>query len=292
MNSKILLVEDHKPTLILIKTNLEKEGFEVKSAVNGENAINLMGEYTPDLIISDIIMPVMDGMEFRNTLRENPKFNLTPFIFLSAKKELNDKVHGLEIGADYYLTKPFENSELIAIIKSRIEKNREYNDLIDHDKLTGLLNRGGIDKRLEEEISRGKRYTNMFSIAMMDIDHFKKVNDTYGHQAGDIILRNVSWSIDNNIRDADYAGRYGGEEFLIVMPYTDKYHSLIAAERIRKALEGTGIKNTGIKITMSGGVSSYPEDGNDYKEIISSADIALYSAKNNGRNRVIAYRNP
>ncbi len=286
MKSKILLVEDNQTTLTLIKAKLEKEGFEIKSAVNGQNAINLMSEFTPDLIISDIIMPVMDGMEFRNNLRENQKFNLIPFVFLSAKNKLDDKIQGLEIGADYYLTKPFENSELMAIIRSRIEKSREFNNLIYHDKLTGLLNRGGIDKRLEEEINRGRRYNNSFSIAMMDIDHFKKVNDTYGHQAGDIVLRNVSESIAKNMRDSDYAGRYGGEEFLIVMPHTDKKQAFTAAERIRKALEGTGIKDTDIKITISGGISSYPEDGDEYRKIVSSADSALYTAKNSGRNCV------
>jgi diguanylate cyclase (GGDEF)-like protein len=236
-------------------------------------------------------MPVMDGMEFRNSLRENPKFNLIPFVFISAKNELDDKILGLEIGADYYLTKPFEESELIAIINSRIEKSREFNNLIYHDKLTGLLNRGGIDKRLEEEINRGRRYNNSFSIAMMDIDHFKKVNDTYGHQTGDIVLKNVSGSIATNIRDSDYAGRYGGEEFLIVMPYTDKVHAYTATERIRKSLAATEIKSTDIKITISGGIASYPEDGDNFREIVSSADSALYSAKNNGRNCVVSCEN-
>jgi diguanylate cyclase (GGDEF)-like protein len=291
MKSKILLVEDDKTTLAFIRAKLVKEGFEVKSAENGQNAIDLMAGYTPDLIISDIIMPVMDGMEFRNSLRENQKFNLIPFVFISAKDELDDKILGFEIGADYYLTKPFEENELIAIINSRIEKSREFNNLIYHDKLTGLLNRGGIDKRIEEEIHRGKRYNNSFSIAMMDIDHFKKVNDTYGHQAGDLVLKNVSEHIAKTIRDSDYAGRYGGEEFLIVMPYTDKENAFIAAERIRGSLADMGIKNTGIKITISGGIASYPEDGDVYGEIVSSADSALYSAKNNGRNCVVSCEN-
>jgi diguanylate cyclase (GGDEF)-like protein len=291
MDSKILLVEDDKTTLTFIKTKLAKEGFKVVPAENGKKAIEIMAKYTPDLIISDIIMPVMDGMEFRNSLRENPKFNLIPFVFISAKNELDDKILGLEIGADYYLTKPFEESELIAIINSRIEKSREFNNLIYHDKLTGLLNRGGIDKRLEEEINRGRRYNNSFSIAMMDIDHFKKVNDTYGHQTGDIVLKNVSGSIATNIRDSDYAGRYGGEEFLIVMPYTDKVHAYTATERIRKSLAATEIKSTDIKITISGGIASYPEDGDNFREIVSSADSALYSAKNNGRNCVVSCEN-
>ncbi len=290
MKSKILLVEDNKPTLALISKMLRKEGFEIKSALNGQNAMDLMREYTPDVIVSDIIMPVMDGMEFRYRLSETQKFSLIPFIFLTAKNQLDDKIHGHETGADYYLTKPFDKRELVAIIKSRIEKNREYNNLINYDKLTNLLNRGAIDKRLDEEISRGRRYKSIFSIAMLDIDHFKRINDTNGHQAGDIVLRNVSERISGNIRDSDYAGRYGGEEFLIVMPETDKEQANIAAERIRKSLYGSEVENTGISLTISGGISSYPDDGNDYREIVSSADKALYSAKNGGRNCVVSYR--
>ncbi len=287
--AKILIVEDSSSMINYIRSGLENEGYNILLARNGIEAIKVMENSVPDLIISDIIMPEMGGMELRNYMQNNYRLNLIPFIFLTVKTEFNDKIKGLEAGADDYITKPFKTEELLAIIRARLNRYKLLGDLIKYDKLTGLYNRRELEERLADDLNRARRYKKILTIAMLDIDHFKNVNDTYGHMTGDIVLKHVAAKCKEEIRDVDYAGRTGGEEFVIVMPETVKEHGLLAVNRIRLAVSRMSIGESQIKVTISGGIASAPEDSLNLEDLLSFADMALYRAKDAGRNNVKKY---
>jgi diguanylate cyclase (GGDEF)-like protein len=223
---------------------------------------------------------------------------------LSAKKELSDKISGLEIGADDYLPKPYNELELIARIYASLRtkalqdelrvKNAQLEELLGKveimaitDALTGLYNRRRFLDVLSKEFEKERRYSTPFSIIMMDIDFFKKINDNYSHQTGDRVLKEISDIISGSIREIDTAARYGGEEFVVVLPNTDKENARISAERMRSSISSYKFPEVSYNITVSFGISGLPDSLLvNQDKLLRCADYALYRAKQNGRNRV------
>ncbi|MCP4370764.1 MAG: diguanylate cyclase, partial [Deltaproteobacteria bacterium] len=298
-NFSILIAEDDAVTRVLLKKTLIKEGHEVVSAENGQKAFEMFKEKFFPIILTDWMMPEMDGLELCRAIRQEENPGYVFIVLLTSKDSQDDIISGLEAGADDYLTKPFNRVELIARLNSgkRFIKqeralrqaNEEIKLLSITDPLTGCYNRGFLNTRLPQEIQRAGRYNRPLSIVMCDIDHFKKVNDTYGHQAGDLVLKEFSKRIEDSIRDnVDILARYGGEEFLITLPETDLDGALNVAERLLRFISESkfDIGTEKIKITASFGVAGFGQDDRlgeiSFDILIKAADKYLYQAKNEG----------
>lgn len=299
----ILVAEDDPVARKILEKTLIKEGHEVVSVENGRKAFELFKERFFPIILTDWMMPEMDGIELCRAVRNHQASGYVFVIILTSKDSKNDIVTGLNSGADDYVNKPFNPPELKARIKTcmRIlelerslkEANENIRILSITDPLTKSYNRGYITECLPKEINRAIRYERPLSLVLCDIDHFKKVNDTYGHQAGDQVLIEFVHSIKNSIRqDLDWIARYGGEEFLIVLPETGPQGACILAERIRNRISKHKFifQEKAIHVTCSFGISGFDSATSDEnissESLINTADKYLYQCKLEGRNRV------
>ena len=297
--AKILVIDDSRLISHVAKTILTKRGHEVILAQDGLTGLQATKSELPDLILLDLIMPVMDGYQVCQGLKEEESTKEIPIIMLTSKAETADKVRGLELGALDYVTKPFDEGELVARVNIQLrlkqlyeaiqEKNRQFKELANRDGLTGLHNHRYFHNQLSKDFLRARRYHEFLSCILLDIDHFKKFNDTYGHQTGDTVLSTLGQVIKDSIRDSDFAARYGGEEFALVLYHTDGPTAINVAERLRQMVEHCDIrdKDNVLRVTISLGIATFPHEHiRDYKQIVECADKALYKAKENGRNRV------
>jgi len=297
---KILVAEDDLVTRRMLEAYLSKWGYEVVKASDGQEAWQILQqEQSPRLAILDWMMPGMDGTSI---CREVRQLNLQPYVYiilLTARGYKEDIIEGLEAGADEYLTKPFDPYEL----KARLHSGARIVELQDRliqaqealrqqamwDPLTNLLNRRATLDFLLAELSRSKREQTPLSLMMLDIDHFKSVNDRFGHLTGDKVLREVARRLRTSARTYDLVGRFGGEEFLVVAPRCRAADSMIQAERLRESVcsPPMALKDTSVAITISVGVTT-TRDANqlDIEALLNAADNALYRAKAAGRNRV------
>ncbi len=297
---KILIAEDNAVSRRLLETCLTKWGYEVISAKDGGEAWEaLQKEDSPRLAILDWMMPKMDGIQVCRKVRKGLQEPYVYILLLTAKDEKSDLVRAMEAGADDYLTKPFEPDEL----KVRLRAGRRIIELQEevistrealrvqatHDSLTALWNHSEILDILRRELARANREGTPVGIAMADLDHFKQVNDSYGHMAGDAVLREAAKRMLSVVRPYDAIGRYGGEEFLIVVPGCDEQGVLAAADRIRLCIceKPVTTPDAIISVTISlGAAATRPAHTIDMKSLIGIADTALYTAKERGRNRV------
>ncbi len=282
----ILIVDDDPNILHMLEMFLGKREFQILTAQNGREALERMEMERPDLIICDIMMPEMDGYELRRKILGDDRFRFIPFIFLSAKGKPIDVVKGMEMKVDDYITKPFDYAVFLARVSAILQRYQELNKLIHYDALTGLYNRRAIEDYLKQELERVKRYRRQMSLLMLDLDFFKNINDTYGHDFGDRVLVAIANVLRTNIRELDFAGRFGGEEFLVIMPETDIKESAFVAERLREAVELMHFEKSDLKVTISGGLATAPKDGMTGDALLKKADMALYMAKEKGRNRI------
>jgi diguanylate cyclase (GGDEF)-like protein len=300
--ANILIVDDSKLIAHVAKTMLAKQGHEVVLAQDGKAGLEAAKSGQPDIILLDLIMPVMDGYQVCEQLKADETTQEIPIIMVTSKAETADKVKGLQMGALDYVTKPFDEAELIARVNIHLrlrelyqevqEQNRLLQEMANRDGLTGLYNHRYFHEQLSQDFLRAKRYHEHLTCVLLDIDFFKKFNDTYGHQTGDVVLKNLAQVIEASTRESDLAARYGGEEFALVMYHTDQTAALEAAERLRQRVENHEVKDNGnlLHVTISVGVATFPHEKiHDAKELIEFADQALYKAKENGRNRVEAY---
>lgn len=303
----ILLAEDDLISRRLCQKILAREGFAVTTVANGREALELFRQRFFPIILTDWQMPEMEGPELCRAIREENPDRYVFIVMLTSKGAKDDIISGLEAGADDYITKPAHPAELVARIRTGIrilELERSLKEAVDEihlmsitDPLTGIYNRGYINERLPQEIRRAHRYGRDLSLVLCDIDHFKRVNDTYGHLAGDAVLKSFARCLTGSIRQqVDWVGRYGGEEFLIVLPETHLEGALVLTERIRQTIESTPIQTSGktIDIASSFGVACFSPGTR--KEIVTpeallqEADNLLYRAKSGGRNRIEAGR--
>ncbi|NOZ08854.1 MAG: diguanylate cyclase [FCB group bacterium] len=299
----VLLVEDEPVARKIAERMLQNAGYRVKSAENGKEAWKLLSTEFFPIIITDWLMPEMDGVELCKLVRANEFPGYIFIVLLTSMDSQTDIIEGLESGADDYLTKPVDKAELIARLKTatrileletKLKKaNEEITQLSITDPLTGIYNRGHMVQQLTKELIRSGRYNRPYSIVLGDIDHFKKVNDTYGHLAGDTVIRGFVNCLRNSCRkDVDQLFRYGGEEFIISLPETTLENALLLAERIRKKVSEEVIyySGTDIRITASFGVAGiHPNSVNSQlkqEAVIKLADEFLYKCKKEGRNKV------
>lgn len=290
----IMVVDDTPENLKLLRSILINSGYAVRVMPEAALALESISTQAPDLILLDITMPQMSGFEMCRNLKTNPKFKNIPVIFISAKIELKDKIEAFAVGGVDYITKPFQEAEVLARVNTHLtlavtqrelkEKNEELKRLAITDRLTGLYNRLKLDESLTYEFERITRSYKPFSLILLDIDHFKKVNDQHGHQTGDIVLVEMAKVLTESIRKTDILGRWGGEEFLIICPETSKEGAKNLAEKLRKTIEGNPFQFMN-SLTSSVGVATYRKH-DTITNLIERADKALYTAKNNGRNRI------
>ena len=297
---KILIAEDDAISRRLLDTILKKWGYEVVIAYNGGQAwAELQKEDAPRLAILDWMMPEMDGVEVCGKVRERTDAPYVYILLLSAKSQREDLVKGMESGADDYITKPFDANEL----KVRLRAGRRILDLqtqlmsaqealrdqAARDPLTGIWNRNALFDVFRRELARADREGNQLTIVMLDIDHFKNLNDTHGHMAGDAVLREFTARITASLRPYDAVGRYGGEEFLVVLPGCAVEAGMRHADRLRSLITDLPFDTSEGRhtVTCSLGVASTSSTNpKDPDSLIRAADAALYRAKRNGRNRV------
>lgn len=301
---RILVADDEPINRALIQRRLERAGYTVFVAENGREAVSAATTNLPDLIILDVMMPLMDGLEACRLIKNEEATRDIPVIFLSARDETDVKVSGLALGANDYISKPFKAEELLARVEVALRLKRERDQLHSSaeearataevaqeramtDALTGLLNRYGLQRVLSHEHAEARRYARALSCLMVDLDNFKTINDTFGHMAGDALLRRVAAILSEIVRRSDMVSRYGGDEFLVLLPETDLEGADALSEKIRAtvAAEVFGDTEPRFQLTLSIGAATLYDDesGND---MIARADMALYAAKEQGRNRV------
>jgi len=252
--NKILVVDDVAVNVQLLTTYLTSVGYDVLTARDGEEALERVAATQPDLILLDVMMPKLNGFQVCERLKSDPTTKVIPVIMVTALNEIEDKIKATESGADDFVSKPFNKLELLTRVKSllrikqlhdelrakvrELEQARErLRQLAITDGLTGLYNHRYLKEHLEQELLRAQRHQLHVAVVMLDIDHFKKFNDTYGHPAGDTILRTIARLLKENIRKIDLAARYGGEEFCLVLVETNKIAAAIAAEKVRRIVE-------------------------------------------------------
>lgn len=292
---KILIADDDPISRRLLEATLSGWGYDVLVTCDGSEAWEAMQQpEAPGLVISDWMMPHIDGLELCRKIRQMERTGYIYFIILTAKGMKEDVIEGLEAGADDFLIKPFDREELkcrTRIGERIIELEQRILKLAATDSLTGVLNRRAFMERMEQEIQRSLRENTSLSLILTDIDYFKKVNDRYGHQTGDMVLQRFTEQLLDSSRPYDIVGRYGGEEFVICLPGANISQSMSVAERMRSKLEEMKVlppdSSKSIRITASFGTTAFLIGSKEKADsLIKRADNALYKAKNEGRNRV------
>ncbi|HAM53263.1 MAG TPA: diguanylate cyclase response regulator [Nitrospiraceae bacterium] len=302
--ARILLVEDSKPQADVTKEFLERNGYEVQWAQDGASAIKLAKTTQPDVMLLDLVLPDISGNEVCRWLKLNNETKPIPIIMLTIKSSLEDKVSAIEAGADDHLPKPYNESELNAKIYAALrtkalqdelrERNKQMEELLVKfellaitDPLTNLFNRRRFETILEKELKKSKRYMRPLTCLMIDIDHFKRVNDLYSHEAGDSVLKEVGQLIHQALREADTIARWGGEEFVALLPETDKNQALQPASRILTSVSSKRFEQIPDEcVTVSVGIACADSDSDTPAKLVNAADLALYEAKRKGRNRI------
>jgi len=297
----IPIVDDDAAIRRLLRLLLTRAGYQTFECTTGSEARERLWKEPWDIAILDRKLPDMDGVVLCHEIKSHAELRKRYIIMLTGEDEQEDKVEGLELGADDYITKPFQVAELLARVraakrivdlqKELLETNKRLELLSITDGLTKLHNHRHFQDELNRAFDESARYERPLSLAMIDIDFFKKVNDTHGHAVGDDVLREVARLYRDSVRSTDLVARYGGEEFAVMMPETTMDDAAIFAEKIRSMIEATPIQTQAgpVTVTVSIGVASVPHSRiHSSKELIVAADKALYRAKRNGRNQVQA----
>jgi two-component system cell cycle response regulator len=299
----VLLVEDNEIDARIIRSHLKDMSLRLETAKTGSEAISLIQSDKIDLILLDILLPDMTGFEICQRLKEIDKNFDAPIIIVTCLHDLESRITGLELGVDDFLVKPINRQELTVRIRALLEKRRQLNKLRTHyetalnsaiyDWLTGVYNHGYFKRFLELEIKRSLRQSYPVSLIMIDIDDFKRCNDSFGHAEGDRILKELAQVLKNATREVDLVSRYGGDEFAVILPYADKQGSTKVARRIDQAIRAhdflPGPAEQLKRLTCSIGVATFPSDVSSEEELIEIADAMLYAAKQRGKDQVYVF---
>jgi diguanylate cyclase (GGDEF)-like protein len=305
---RILVVDDDPETARLVRTWFAGQPYHILEANDGQEGVERAAAEAPDLILLDLRMPKLDGLAAAKQLKTSPTTRNIPIILLTASKASSDKVEAFACGADDYVTKPFDLEEVDARIRAMLRKrdmyegleskiedlqstNTQLEELLIVDEKTGLYNFRQFQKKLKEEWLRAERYATPLSLAMLDLDDFKTVNDTYGHPSGDRALTEFATLVTGGARGIDIAARYGGEEFAVILPHTDAEMATRVAERILHAVRAFRFlaPEHPMRITVSAGIATFPSfrDVDSANGLVYAADRALYRAKRTGKDRVV-----
>lgn len=302
MADSVLIIDDSETVREKIIQTLESRDLFSRfyQAEDGLDGFKKLLASPVDIVLCDIEMPRMDGFKFLGMMKGRPEISDTPVIILTGNDEREMKLKGLEQGACDFITKPFDPEELVARMKVHLKikhlqddlkrSNELLLELSNTDHLTGLFNRRFLMECLDKEVQRARRKDGLVAILMLDIDHFKRINDTYGHLQGDVVLQKVALHIQKELRSYDIAARYGGEEFVTILPDTTLKEAFNVADRIRLSVQSMRFAGdlSNERVTVSLGVAVFPAPGlNDIDSLLRAADDALYHAKERGRNRVV-----
>lgn len=286
---RVLFVENDSGQAELIVGWLEQANAKVTHCVDGNSAREAMIKETPDLILMDTRLPGIDGLSLARLVRQDSRFSLTPVVFLTSNDAVSEQIEALSAGADHFLIEPVDRELLTHLVINRAERGRRLREMVHRDGLTGLLNHATLMAELEHAVEYARRHGESFAFLMIDVDHFKRVNDRYGHLAGDQVLLHVARVFQTTARASDLIGRYGGEEFGMILRRTDRAGAGILAQKLRQALvEQPAVVGTGetIPVRVCIGIATYPDDAPTAGELAQLADTALYRAKAGGRDRI------
>lgn len=302
MSVRVLAIDDSPEIHALLGVHLRPEGVELTSAVEWERGLELAFTRNPDLILLDVELPGTSGLDLCRRLKDNPRTQAIPVIFLTASSEVSMKVHGFDLGAVDYVTKPFHPAELRARVRAALRMKRAQDLLTERaqvDALTGLRNRAFFDARLASEVQDANATGKPLSLVLIDLDHFKRVNDGYGHPFGDLVLQRVGDVLLRTVRQCDAACRYGGEELALILPNVHREAARTIADRVRDAIRTMSFVPRGQRLTVTASfgvaeladVSDVASAGIGYETsaLLAAADSALYRAKDNGRDCVCVY---
>lgn len=296
---KILVVDDDPSVLKITCKALEFEGYQVEQASSGQEGVAKMNSWRPHLVLLDVSMPGLNGLETLKLLRSRDEY--VSVLFLSGRSAPEDVIRGLDAGADDYIRKPFHMLEMLSRVRSQLRikdlndslkrANDKLKELVDIDDLTGLFNMRSLYKKLDFELDRARRYRRSVCVLMMDLDHFKQVNDNHDHLFGSYVIGEVGRMIRDNIRKVDFGARYGGDEYLIVLTEIDHQGAQVFSERLRKKIQETEFQSDpySIHLTASLGFAVVSPHilSIDARAFVRLADHALYQAKESGRNCVV-----
>lgn len=299
---RVIVVDDDRMTREFLDDLLRARGMTVCSLESGQDALAHVRDDPPDLVLLDVMLPGLDGLDCCRLIKSMTSDGFLPVVLLTARTDPDSRVDGLRSGADDYICKPFDKRELLERVNNMIRIKRMHDhvheakarleQLAIRDELTGLFNYRYLQSRLLEEFKRAERYREPLACVMGDIDHFKRVNDRYGHDIGDAVLREVGDRLSKAVRDIDVVTRYGGEEFLLVLPSTNFAGAVSVAERVRHVIgdEAMTLSGTSQQVTMSLGIGVFPSrDVRNKDELLKAADYALYKAKAAGRDTICVF---
>ncbi len=289
-NPSVLVIDDDLDKRQLLVFTFQAAGYHVRAAEDGVTGLAAVAAHHPDLIVTDVMMPNMDGYELARRVRANQNTRFIPIIIQSAARgESQDQLQGAEAGALGYITDPTDLDLLLARARTLIDFKEYLNSCEDAaftDHLTGLANRRRFERQLEREVTRTLRFEHAFCLLLSDIDYFKKVNDTHGHEIGDDAIRHIANVMQSGTRGIDTVARVGGEEFAVILPETDARDALEVAGRLRAAIKKLEVPVAG-KVTASFGLAEFPRSARDGRGLFAAADAALYEAKRQGRDRIL-----
>jgi diguanylate cyclase (GGDEF)-like protein len=293
--SKVLVVDDDRLSAELVDGVLRSAGFVSSYICDAERALAVIEAELPDLIVMDVMMPAIDGFELCRRVRQHPALQFTPIIFVTRKGALEERVRGLEVGGNDYIAKPFEPQELVARVRSHLNRLAVLREMAIRDGLTQCYNHKFFRLRMGQEIARAHRYGQPLTLAMLDVDRFKSVNDTHGHRAGDMVLSHLGSIVAASVRATDVVARYGGEEFAILMVQAGAEEARVVCGRLRERIAAHGFtfaddekpgREVRISVTASIGVAQLVPKPDTVETLLGRADAALYAAKNAGRDCV------
>lgn len=288
---RILIVEDSKTQANIIKEYLESANMVAEIMTAPIKINDMLKEFQPDLILMDLYMPEYSGIDLAKVIRQQDLFVSIPIVFLSAEDDVEKQLEAMILGGDDFLTKPIEPKHLIASVTARAKRSRTLRREMIQDSLTGLLNHTRVLEELELEIARAKRNHTKLSFAMIDIDHFKSVNDSHGHPVGDRVIQGLARLLKQRLRKTDSIGRYGGEEFAVIFPDSSAEAVEKKLEEIRKTfarlLHQSSDPHIEFSCTFSAGIAELSPGNHNVDKVVQNADKALYIAKEKGRNRII-----
>ncbi|MFO0713457.1 MAG: diguanylate cyclase [Sandaracinus sp.] len=300
--ARVAVVDDDRLARDRVVSLLRARGHQVTAFESATRLLEAYKQAAFDLVLLDVVMEGMSGVEACRILKAREE-GFVPVVLVTSRADPDARVEGLRIGADDYVCKPFEEEELLARVSSMLRIKRAFDQLAASrnrmaelavlDDLTGLYNVRYLQQRFAEEWKRAERHREPLAIAMLDVDHFKLVNDQHGHDVGDAVLREVSTRLKGSVRDTDVVARYGGEEFVVLLPSTQLAGALVVAERIRKAIGSRRVETARARldVTTSIGVALYPSRGVSSKDqLLRAADAALYRAKEEGRDRICVHQ--